>query len=510
MTWYEQLSDPKAHDEAAFIVQEFAGHGIDIGGVPAEGGGIAYMFAMGQLLAREQYQEQIQAVVDRRAEISVARRVIRDIVLLNVTLSTEYDDGSAERDDSAAEGSGDREPPDNGSREQRALLRFIDEIDAALGPGIATLNHLLTVSPGGTPTPCPATEPQEVYGDPEPFPPKCQGTGGARVRIYVADTGVLANTVASCSWLSGVSGQNDPRIEPDGTIMHYGGHGTFVAGVIRCLAPGAEIVVDNVFNIAGSALEADFVPRLHSGFGYGAEIFHLTVASPTRHNLPLMAFEAWLEDLRQHKGVICVVAAGNNGDRRPCWPAAFSGVLSVGALGTDWRSRAYFSCFGGWVDVYAPGQNLVNAFATGPYVCQVAPYAGERRTFSGMAQWSGTSFSTPIVTGLIAARMTRCGESGREAATALLAQARAQAIPGVGAVLYPGCDNDDCCENEDRGGGRCGCGGTRCGCGGTRCGCGGTRCGCGGTRCGRTDTRCGGGGGCGGGCGGQGHGRKVR
>jgi hypothetical protein len=146
----------------------------------------------------------------------------------------------------------------------------------------------------------------------------------------------------------------------------------------------------------------------------------------------------------------------------------------VGALASDWRSRAYFSCYGGWVDVYAPGQYLVNAFASGTYACQISPYTDEVRSFSGMAMWSGTSFSTPIVTGRIAARMTERGESAHEAAAALLDEARARAIPGVGPVLLPCCGDDD-----ERRGGRCGacrCGGDRgCGCGGG-CGC------CGGRR----------------------------
>jgi hypothetical protein len=203
--------------------------------------------------------------------------------------------------------------------------------------------------------------------------------------------------------------------------------------------------------------------RLTAALGLAPDIFHVTLACPSRLDLPLIGFREWLRHLRGYGGAVCIAPAGNSGMRRPSWPAAFADVVSVGALGADWRGRASFSNFGSWVDVYAPGRDLINAYTTGTYQCHVSPYTGTDRTFYGMAKWSGTSFSTPIVSGLTAARLSETGESARTAASALLAQARDEAVPGVGPVLLPRCRETrpracscgcSCCNCRDRNGPR--------------------------------------------------------
>jgi subtilisin family serine protease len=302
------------------------------------------------------------------------------------------------------------------------------------------VNRLLTVAPETGP--CPATEPEEVYFDYEPFPAVRTvdgGSDGSGARICVADTGLLASA-AWHPWLTRVDGAADPLDPHHGRIIKpYAAYGTFVAGVARCMAPKAHAYVSNVFKTAGSALESDLVKDLDDALNQspGYDIFNLSVTTPSLGDLDMIGFEAWRAHLAQHPGVVCVVAAGNDGQHGKFWPAAFPEMVSVGALAADWRSRASFSNYGDWVKVYAPGRDLINAYAKGIYECHDAPYAGQLRRFYGMAKWSGTSFSTPLVAGLIAARKSRDGVTAREAADSLLNDARAQAIPGVGPVILP-------------------------------------------------------------------------
>jgi subtilisin family serine protease len=284
------------------------------------------------------------------------------------------------------------------------------------------------VGPGGSPYPPVAADP----------------SAGAGVKVLVIDTGLDNGMRSTPFWMHGVTGESDPLVRTGRVLDPYAGHGTFIAGLVRAVAPRAEVRVLSFFERGGTTWESTLVQNLDRALAF--EFPDVISMSAGTRSYPggLLAFNVFNEvRLRHHKGVALVVAAGNDGDRDFFWPAAAPYTVSVGALDTDWRSRAAYSNFGGWVDVYAPGTDLVNAFPDGKFTYQehpnIPPALPQPRveTFEGMAMWSGTSFSTPIVAGLIAARMSRTGENGRDAAAALIAQARTQAVPGVGAVLLP-------------------------------------------------------------------------
>jgi subtilisin family serine protease len=326
---------------------------------------------------------------------------------------------------------------------------LVARLDEELWPGIAKPDHKVYLCPNM----CPATEPVEVSGSAAPVPspsPDRDGSGAWRagsdgygVSVGIVDTGLVPGAAARHDWLTGVRGDpEDPYAaggETSTDLAPYAGHGTFGAGVLRCVAPKASVYVEKAFSNAGADFESRLLSSLEDALDRDPDILVFTFTSATHRDQSLKTFDELYERrISRMKGMAVLAPAGNDATSRPRWPAAHPGVIAVGALAANGRQRAHWSNFGRWVDVYAPGEDLVNAYPDGTYVCSEPPNAGEHREFRGMAMWSGTSFSTPLVAGLIAARMSRTGENARQAWDSLERFACGQAIPGVGPVLYPG------------------------------------------------------------------------
>ena len=283
--------------------------------------GVQYLFRANRILVRDEYVSQVLGLLDGSA---FDRSLIRGVTSLLV------------QDDAAA---------------------AVENVRRRWGAGVATPDHLVSITPGEAGF-CPAKEPDVVPGwatpDPGLSPDHAAGEG---IRVVVVDTGLDPTAAATHTWLSGVTGDPDDAIGA-GTLGAYAGHGTFIAGVVRCMAPRAEVIVKGVFNQEGAIFESDLVEALDDVLDQDfPDVISMSAGAWTFDATGLLSLNVFNETrLRHHKGVVMVTAAGNDASRHPFWPAAAPWTVSVGALATNWRTRADFSNFGGWVDVYAPGR----------------------------------------------------------------------------------------------------------------------------------------------------------
>ncbi|MEX1114779.1 MAG: S8 family serine peptidase [Akkermansiaceae bacterium] len=210
-------------------------------------------------------------------------------------------------------------------------------------------------------------------------------TWGTGVRIAILDTGVLSHPAfqSQISWLDLVG------LPPGGTIQN--GHGTAVASVIigqdsltPGVAPGADIVSVRIANDLGQSDSFLLASGIVAAVDAGARIINISMGSFGNSALVRNAIE-----YANTAGSLIIAASGNNGTDRVTYPAANNGVIAVGAVDAA-GNHLDFSNTGSQLAVTAPGFG-VNAAWLGEQAASV----------------SGTSFSSPIIAGAIAAVMTQ-------------------------------------------------------------------------------------------------------
>jgi subtilase family protein len=277
----------------------------------------------------------------------------------------------------------------------------------------------------------PGRMPVMVVSPPPPWRP-LPDRAGRRPVVALPDTGVKPHP-----WLAGTPG--DPVVLDAGGLGWeastsrvgdgpFHGHATFLAGVIRQTAPGAQVLSVPVMGddgiVAGSeSLRAlSWLAGLARGGQAGRFVDVICLAygyQPGRGDQAHLArLREVLWDLASH-GVLIVASAGNEGSPEPAYPAAFAAdqdppavpLTSVGATNPD-GTYAHYSNYGGWVTHQAAGSGVISTIAAFDGAQPAPPQTSFPRSIGstidpdnftgGFARWSGTSFAAADIAGRLA------------------------------------------------------------------------------------------------------------
>lgn len=214
--------------------------------------------------------------------------------------------------------------------------------------------------------------------------------GSSEIVIAIIDTGIdtdhpeFINRISSLSYNSVTDTTGITAVEDDE------GHGTMVAGVIGAIrnnSIGIAGITNNTQLMIIKAnnegldtfVESNIIEGIYYAVDHGADIINLSLGSSYANPQTKTAIE-----YATSQGVFVVGSAGNEGNDIPMYPASFDDCISVGAIDSG-SLIAPYSNYNEYVDIVAPG--------TAIYTTSI------NNTYSSA---SGTSFSGPYVTGIIA------------------------------------------------------------------------------------------------------------
>ncbi|MDK2887627.1 MAG: thermitase [Thermoanaerobacter sp.] len=184
------------------------------------------------------------------------------------------------------------------------------------------------------------------------------------------------------------------------SVDDFFGHGTHVAGIAAAAGNNNKGIAGTAYN--ASLMNVKILDDTGNGYyswiaggivwaaDHGAKVINMSVGGTQPSRLLKLAVDyAWL------KGAVLVAAAGNAGTRQPFYPAAYKNCLAVGATDAS-DQKAYFSNYGRWVSVAAPGVNIFSTLPNHPSV--IGNYLG----VTGYGTLDGTSMAAPHVSGVAA------------------------------------------------------------------------------------------------------------
>ena len=350
----------------------------------------------------------------------------------------------------------------------RSVMSTDDELAASPDHGLVPAGPINQFWPNGYPTVAAGLDPERAANVDGVAP-------GTDIRLAIYDTGLTEPKSSSdLPQVSRMMFRDGEDADPDGDGVAYSlvaGHANAIAGVIRTVTPGALIEVGRIAD-HGIATDTTTVQRIAQSLKAAPtsewpHVIVLAFGSPACLREPGNPAAGYIEPvglrhaMTAHEeladsragGMVIVASAGNRGESRPYYPAAFDTVIGVGALdlskdadGSPWTATdgtgplATFSNRGAWVDAWAPGVALPTTHLVGLKLAD-DPRADE---LDGYAFVDGTSFSAPLVAALIAdeaardgGRDVRCAWARLDAAggVALAPNGTEQDIPGAAVVL---------------------------------------------------------------------------
>lgn len=231
---------------------------------------------------------------------------------------------------------------------------------------------------------------------------------GQGVTVAVLDTGVNEHLAFD----GGLSQIELTELEAGSEQL---GHGTAVASIISGdhpltpgVAPASEILSIRITDDSGSSSSYTLAEGIIQAVDAGADVINVSMGSYGDSN-----FVANAVRYAQENGAVIVASSGNEGFDYTAYPAAYDGVISVGAVEATGQ-HLDFSNSDDNLSITAPGFEISAAWGV-----------------ETLTPFSGTSASAPFVSGAIAATMSENPElTSTEAAQRVLTLTNDAGLPG--------------------------------------------------------------------------------